>query len=270
MNSTENDRSTKHPPRHRRLSLAVGTLFATGLALVFLPPTVAWAEPPPALPENAEAADAKWQPAFDYDTDGCYPTPAIGVDGSIAEGLNNSGALNGNCRDQSDLDNTNSYARSTCNNGWCAHLYDLYFEKDQVVPGWDAFGHRHDIEHVVVWVNQERDQAEYVSTSAHGDYDTRPSSEVPWEGTHAKVVYHKDGAGTHAFRHATGNDEPPENHYGVWQYPDLVSWERFPEGIRDALVSADFGSASLAISDGAFRDNLDKAKPADIPFDPHG
>nr|WP_245574226.1 NPP1 family protein [Amycolatopsis nigrescens] len=235
--------------------------------VVVLPATSAWAEPPGALPASAAEPDAKWQPGFDYDTDGCYSTPAIGADGTVAEGLNNSGALNGNCRDQSDLDNTNSYARAKCNNDWCAYMYALYFEKDQVVAGVDAFGHRHDLEHVVVWVNQ--DQAQYVSTSAHGEYAKHPASEVAWEGTHPKIVYHKDGGSTHAFRLA-GKDEQPENHYRKWQYPALVSWNNFPAGIRDKLTSADFGKASLALKDGSFEDNLRKAKPDGIPFDPAG
>jgi hypothetical protein len=238
----------------------------TATLLTVLVPGIAWADPPRALPESHAAADGKWQPAFDYDGDGCYPTPAIGPDGTIAPGLNNSGALNGNCHDQSDLDNTNSYSRSKCDNGWCAYLYDLYFEKDQALPGWDCCGHRHDLEHVVVWV--QNDQAQYVSVSAHGDYSTFPRTQVGWEGTHAKVVYHKDGASTHCFRLA-GRTEVPENHYRAWQYPDLVSWDHFPAGIRDRLVTADYGSASLAIKDSAFAGNLAKAKPSGIPFDPY-
>ncbi|WP_260189797.1 NPP1 family protein [Actinophytocola gossypii] len=250
----------------RTLSLTFRAVLGA-VALTVLVPGVAHAEPPTALPASFAEADGRWQPAFDYDGDGCYPTPAIGQDGTLNPGLNNSGALNGNCHDQSDLDNTNSYSRSKCDAGWCAYLYDLYFEKDQAVPGIDCCGHRHDIEHVVVWVNQTSDTAEYVSVSAHGDYATYPRSEVGWEGTHAKVVYHKDGWSTHCFRIA-GKDEQPENHYGTWQYPDLVSWDHYPAGIRATLVAADFGSASLAIKDGAFEDNLRKAKPDAIPFDP--
>ncbi len=244
--------------------LLPGSLGAVLIAV--LVPGAAWAAPPQALPANYTEADGRWQPAFDYDTDGCYPTPAISPAGVVAGGLKNSGALNGECRDQSDLDNTNSYARSKCNNNWCAHLYDLYFEKDQAVAGIDCCGHRHDIEHVVVWVSGG--QAQYVSTSAHGNYSTQPRSQVAWEGTHPKVVYHKDGASTHCFRLA-GATEQPENHYRAWQYPDLVSWDRFPSGVRDTLVRADFGSASLAIKDGAFESNLAKAKPSGIPFDPY-
>ncbi|MPZ83923.1 MAG: hypothetical protein GEV28_27435 [Actinophytocola sp.] len=250
----------------RKVSFAVKAVVGAAVLMVAVP-AVAWADPPSALPASFAEADGRWQPAFDYDGDGCYPTPAIGPDGTVNPGLKNSGALNGNCHDQSDLDNTNSYSRAKCNNDWCAYLYDLYFEKDQAVPLVDCCGHRHDLEHVVVWVNQ--DQAQYVSVSAHGDYSTYPRSQVGWEGTHAKVIYHKDGASTHCFRLA-GMTEQPENHYGTWQYPDLVSWDNFPPGIRDRLTGADFGSASLAIKDGAFEDNLDKAKPAGIPFNPYG
>jgi hypothetical protein len=245
----------------RTFSVVAGTA-----AVMLVAPAIAWASPPTALPASAPDADAKWQPAFDYDGDGCYPTPAIGPDGTLNPGLKPSGALDGDCHDQSDLDNTNSYSRSKCNNGWCAYLYDLYFEKDQAVPGWDPFGHRHDLEHVVIWVSG--DQARYVSVSRHGDYDTYPAAEAGWEGTHAKVIYHKDGATTHCFRLA-GKDEQPENHYGTWQYPDLVGWDNFPPGIRDTLTSADFGSASLGIKDSAFANNLTEAMPPGIPFNPN-
>ncbi|HWM07361.1 MAG TPA: NPP1 family protein [Actinophytocola sp.] len=251
---------------NRAVSFAIRAVVGAAVIMVGIP-AYASAEPPSALPASAAEPDRRWQPAFDYDGDGCYPTPAIGPNGTLNPGLNPSGSLNGNCHDQSDLDNTNSYVRTKCNNGWCAHLYDLYFEKDQAVAGVDPFGHRHDIEHVVVWVSQ--DQAQYVSVSAHGDYSTFPRAQVAWEGTHAKVVYHKDGASTHCFRLASAS-EPPENHYGTWQYPALVGWDNFPAGIRDTLTGADFGAASLAIKDSAFAHNLNQAKPAGIPFDPFG
>jgi hypothetical protein len=247
--------------RKKLLPALAGALLITALF-----PGIALADPPRAIPASYEAADGKWQPAFDYDGDGCYPTPAISPTGDIAPGLKNSGALNGNCHDRSDLDNTNSYSRSKCNNGWCAYLYDLYFEKDQAVPGWDCCGHRHDIEHVVVWV--QNDVAQYVSTSEHGKYKTHPRANVQWEGTHPKIIYHKDGVSTHCFRLA-GAGEQAENHYGVYQYPGLVSWDRFPAGVRDKLVNANFGSASLAIKDSAFNHNLSISKPAGIPFDPN-
>jgi hypothetical protein len=49
---------------------------------IVLPATSALAEVlPTALPKNASDVNDKFQPAMDYDTDGCYPTPAVGVDG---------------------------------------------------------------------------------------------------------------------------------------------------------------------------------------------
>ena len=253
-------------PRHAPSRL-VRRALALAAALVLVTPGIALAAPPTALPASHTEEEGRWQPALDYDTDGCYPTPAIGPDGTLNGGLNTSGALNGSCRDRSDLDNTNAYSRSLCApGGWCAYMYALYFEKDQVLPG--CCGHRHDLEHVVVWVFDG--QARYVSASAHGDYDTRPADQVLWEGTHPKIVYHKDGLSTHAFRFAAEHDDPPENHYGVWQYPDLVGWDHFPPGIRDILTSADFGSAQLDLRDGSFPGALAKALPSGIDFDPWG
>lgn len=257
--------SGDRPGRHRKASLALGATISAA-ALTLGAPAVAFADPPQALPASVEGTDAKFQPALDYDKDGCYSSPAIDADGNPAEGLKTTGAPEGNCRDESDLDNTNTYARSKTNNGWTAYLYDSYFEKDQSVSG---SGHRHDIEHVVVWVQDG--EAKYVSTSGHGEYGTKPADEVAWEGDHPKVVYNKDGsAGTHAFRHAT-KDESPENHKGTWQKPDVVSWNKFPGGVRDKLVNHDFGSADLGIKDegGKFEKELEKAKPSGIAFDPH-
>lgn len=245
--------------------------FLTGLggaaALVAAVPAVAFAAPPQALPVNAEAAELAYQPAFDYDTDGCYSSPAIGPDGTINGGLKPTGALNGQCHDPSDLDNTNSYSRYKCNNGWCAYMYGLYFEKDQALPGTSIGGHRNDWEHVVIWVQD--DQVKYVSTSNHGSFTVHATSEVRFEGTHAKIVYHKDGIGTHCFRLANTNDEPPENDKHTWQYPPLVGWNGYPAGLRDKLSAYDFGSANFGLKDSNFASHLSSAKPSGIPFDPN-
>ncbi len=253
--------------RRRRFRFAARTLIATVAATLFLPAAMAWAAPPQKLPGSAPAGDLMWQPALDYDTDGCYPTPAIGPDGTLNGGLKNSGSLRGDCRDASDLDNTNAYSRSKCNNGWCAYMYALYFEKDQAVANVDCCGHRHDFEHLVVWVNSN--QVQYVSRSAHGAYNTYDRSQVAFEGTHPKAVYHKDGSSTHHFRLA-GFNEVAENHYGAWQYPTLVGWENFPAGVRNTLTQANFGKANLALKDGSFESDLAEAMPSGIAFDPYG
>ncbi|WP_330113841.1 NPP1 family protein [Streptomyces sp. MUM 178J] len=104
--------------------------------------------------------------------------------------------------------------------------------------------------------------AKYVSASAHGGYEIRPADEVLWDGIHPKIVYRKDGGVIHAFRFATEDDEPPENHYGEWRRPMLVSYLGFPDGLRDKLFDHDFGKAPIAIKDGLFAGNLERAIPS--------
>lgn len=248
--------------RKRWLAAPLGAL-----ALVVAFPATAFAAPPPGLPGNADSLERAYQPAYDYDTDGCYPTPAIGSDGAVNGGLKPTGALNGNCRDAADLDNTNGYSRAKCDNGWCAYMYGLYFEKDQALPGSSLGGHRHDWEHVVVWVRDGT--VEYVSTSNHGSFSVHARSAVRFDGSHPKIVYHKDGISTHCFRPATSGDEPPENHRGGWQYPTLVGWNGYPAGLREKLSSYDFGSANFGLKDGSFASHLAAAKPSGISFDPN-
>ena len=104
------------------------------------------------------------------------------------------------------MENTNAYVRTWCTLGWCAHKYALYFEKDQTRGG-EIAGHRNDLEHIIVWVKD--DVVRYVATSAHGDYTVRSAKAVRFDDTHPKIVYHKDGLTTHAFRFATGGDAGP-------------------------------------------------------------
>jgi len=258
--------SAKPRRRRRLIGVALGTA-----ALMVTSAAAAFAAPPPGLPQNAGGLEQSFSPAYDYDGDGCYASPAIGADGTLNPGLNPSGAVNGNCRDQSDLDNSQTYARSKCNNGWCAVVYASYFEKDQAVAGSALGGHRHDFEHVISWVNQAANEVQYVTTTQHASQVTYTRSQVVFDGTHPKVVYHKDGLSTHYFRLANTNDEPPENHYHNWRYPPLVDWNGYPStGLRDTLMNADFGSATIKITDkdDRFRNLLNASKPAAIPFDP--
>lgn len=254
--------------RRRAVSWAVAVLAALG---VMLPATAAYADSLPNLPQNAGGYEQSFSPAYDYDTDGCYAVAAISPAGTLNPGLNPTGALNGNCRDQSDLDRSQTYARSKCNNGWCAIVYASYFEKDQALPGVSWGGHRHDWEHVISWVNQASNQVEYVTTTQHSSQVTYPRSQVRFDGTHPKTVYHKDGASTHFFRLANTNDEPPENHYHAWRYPPLVDWNGWPTtALRDRLMTANFGSASIKIKNGSFESLLAASKPTGIPFNPQG
>ncbi|CAM5661386.1 hypothetical protein STENM36S_01623 [Streptomyces tendae] len=53
----------------------------------------------------------------------------------------------------------------------------------------------------MVWVKD--DTVRYVSTSNHGSFSVHERSAVRFDGTHPKIVYHKDGISTHCFRPAT-------------------------------------------------------------------
>ncbi|KAI3336635.1 NPP1-domain-containing protein [Xylariaceae sp. AK1471] len=246
---------------------------ATGLALLMataanaFPFNLVTRDPPKALPQKATANDLKFQPAMDFDTDGCYNTPAIGPDGTINPGLDSKNTgLATDCHDLSDLQNNNVYSRARCNNGWCAYLYGYYFEKDVAIQDFpfDGVGHRNDWEHIAVWAKDG--VAQYVSASMHGDYQVKPASEVRWDGTHPKMVYNKDGLGTHDFRFANEDDDNIENATGQWFYGALVSWNGFPStALRDKLSAYDFGSATFALRDANFSGNLDTARGDFIP-----
>jgi hypothetical protein len=247
-------------------SLAKVALGALGaMTLVVALPASAHANVLTLLPQNADGLEQTFSPAYDYDGDGCYATAAIGADGTLNPGLKLGGDVNGNCHDYAQLANANTYSRAKCNNGWCAVMYASYFEKDQITLGPAALGHTHDWEHVIVWISNN--QAEYVSVSQHNTYQLAARSAIRFDGTHPKIVYHKDGVSSHCFRFANTNDEPAENATGTWFFPRLVGWEGYPAGYRDKLMSADFGSATIKIDDGDSQWALDYAKPSGIPFD---
>ncbi|MFI0487020.1 NPP1 family protein [Actinomadura sp. 9N215] len=254
------------------IGISAAALLITG------PADSAWADPPTALPRAADLADLAYMPATDYDVDGCYPSPAIGPDGTLNPGLKKGGHQNGNCRDQSDLDNANVYSRRKCNNGWCAFMYDYYFEKDQSALGPGSAGHQHDWENIVVWVKMDPGgfHITHVSASQHKGYEKKAVGEgIQFENlTHPKMVYQKDDADpghTHNWRFAKpdGGDEPPENHYGTWQYPNLVSHDRWPAGLRDKVFDKWPEGVAPKIQDRLFNEWLGKARPDNIPFDPN-
>ncbi|KAL7626450.1 hypothetical protein AAE478_003222 [Parahypoxylon ruwenzoriense] len=231
-------------------------------------------DPPQMPPAKATANDLKFLPAMDFDKDSCYNTPAIDAQGNISPGLSTNNAAGGEgCRDYSDLVNNNVYSRQRCNNGWCAYLYDYYMEKDTkckncLIGG----GHRHEWEHVVIWVKD--DKVQYVAASRHGGYTVKNVGDAAVQfdsDNHVKIVYHKEGSSTHAFRFpkTDGTDEPPENHFGKWYLsPGLISYNGFPSTqLRGKLTSYDFGTATIAFKDSEFAGNLKKAVPDGITFD---
>lgn len=222
-----------------------------------------------ALPSSVDAASIA--PVFDFDGDGCLPSAGISRAGDKNGGLKPSGSLTGDCRSSNFLETSNTVHRHACvvasGSTYCAHFYALYFEKDQILDGIES-GHRHDWEYAAVWTTNG--VITHGSYSAHGDLTTAAASTLPFQNGHLKIVYHKDGASTHAFRFASAS-ESAENPYGSFVTPDIISWYAFyGDGlansvIRPLLNGFDYGSAVLPVRDSSFLDNVNLFKPAEYP-----
>lgn len=216
------------------------------------------------LDGNAIASETKYMPYFDYDSDSCFPAAAVDAGGRLNGGLKNSGSVTGGCR-TGHLGKANTYSQSWCKNGWCAYVYALYFEKDQAGPGTDAIGHRHDWESVVVFQKQGEERPRYLAASRHGGYSTHPISQVPMNGNRVKIVYHKDGSLTHAFRFAKwGEDTEAWGSGNRWDTPALVTMQNMKDTPRNALWGSKWGRANFPLT-GNLQSNINKARPAEVP-----
>ncbi|WP_105974829.1 NPP1 family protein [Streptomyces geranii] len=218
------------------------------------------------LPWNASTFQNKYMPLFDYDSDSCFPVAAVDASGKLNGGLDNTGSITGGCRHPGKA---NTYSQSWCKNGWCAYVYALYFEKDQTLNGADAFGHRHDWESVVVFQKQGEESPRFLSASRHGGYSTHPISEVPMGKVNneanynrVEIVYHKDGASTHAFRFAKWGETPVIWGNGTWDRPALVTMENMADAPRNALWNSKWGKANFPLT-GNLQSNINKAREAD-------
>ncbi|KFA67859.1 hypothetical protein S40285_08779 [Stachybotrys chlorohalonatus IBT 40285] len=221
-----------------------------------------------ALPGSADVVDSRFQPLLDFDSDGCYNTAAIDPSGRTNPGRGATGTPQGSCRDPPQLENSNTYSRRRCNNGYCAIMYEYYFEKDQAVGGSFLAGHRHDWENIVVFTRG--DAVVRVAPSCHGDYNDARNN-FPTDGSRPQLVYHKDGASTHCFRFANNDDiANPENPFGRFYTSPLISWDRWPNvGLRNAMLQAWSGGVGPKL-DTEFGDSLRSAAGDGVPgFDPY-
>ncbi|KAK2594356.1 hypothetical protein QQS21_007916 [Conoideocrella luteorostrata] len=229
-------------------------LFITGLASPLFPTSPGSRH---ALPEAAPRDALRYQPVLDYDMDSCYNVPAIDAQGNVNKGLGHSGTTVAKyCRDAEDLDDQN--------------VYEHYFEKDIAVSYVDCCGHRHEWENIVVFVQDGQRNASFVSASTHQTYIRRNASEVRFQGSHPKIVYHKDGISTHCFRFAVEKDDNVENHKHVWVRGALVDWNGYPSTmLRDTMISA-FDENRPKIDNELFGGALKNAVGNMIPdFDPY-
>ncbi|MCF6764182.1 NPP1 family protein [Thiotrichales bacterium 19S3-7] len=213
-------------------------------------------------------------PVFDFDGDGCLPSAGISQQGQQNSGIYPSfgEALGEDCRLNHFLDYSNTLHRYVCKREdsvtYCAHFFALYFKKDQIV-NYVGAGHRHDWEYAAVWT--KNDKVTHGSYSAHGKLITRVISEIPTTDGHIMVVYHKDGALTHAMRFAkTG--EIAENPYARFVTPTIVSWQEIHGDaahdnttMRHLLNTFNYDHAVIPMRDDNFIVNVNQFKPDDYP-----
>jgi hypothetical protein len=201
------------------------TLSAISFCALATPPARADLEP---LPQATTKEAEKFAILFDFDTDSCYPSPAVSKVGEINGGLKPTGGITGECRDKAQLVNSNKYYRKASITldriEYAVHMYAHYFKKDQFLSG--VGGHRHDWEFALV--STRNGEVTHASCSAHGRVTTQPRGELhfdPGKDNRVKIVYHKDGIKTHSFRFAKADEEGDknaENDLKRWLTPTIV------------------------------------------------
>ncbi|KAE9015611.1 hypothetical protein PR003_g14472 [Phytophthora rubi] len=95
----------------------------------------------------SEKAAVKFKPQIRIGS-GCVPYPVVNDKGETSGGVQTSGNPSGGCRGSGH--GSQVYGRAGWHNDAWAIMYSWYFPKDS--PS-SRMGHRHDWEHVVVWIN---------------------------------------------------------------------------------------------------------------------
>lgn len=80
-------------------------------------------------------------------------------------------------------------------------------------------------------------------------------------GPHAKIVYHKDGISTHAFRFANQQDDAVENDKHQWIRGSLIDWSSWPStDLRSKMIQGfNGGGIKCKLADDLFGTYLAKA-----------
>lgn len=263
-------------PRGLRQRPARGVIALVGVGLSLMS-TVApsAAQPLNMLPEAADARMRRFAIFFDFDTDSCYPSPAISPAGVVNGGMSvtqiDPSFVQG-CREPAQLTNATTYHRRAVitKDGvtYSVRMYALYFMKDKDLPLNQAeggLGHRHDWEFALVWTTNDRLTHAYVSQHRGGEL--RPVSALhfdAWCPDCVKVVYHKDGGTTHNMRFAEPN-EKAENHTRYWVQPPIVDWWLMPTALRSTLNGHRFGQADCSVCDARFPYAISENPPPGYP-----
>ncbi|RAW34408.1 hypothetical protein PC110_g9305 [Phytophthora cactorum] len=196
-----------------------------------------------------EKAAIKFKPQL-HITNGCHAYPAVNVGGQTSGGLKTKGAPSAGCKGSGW--GSQVYGRSSWYNGVWAIMYSWYFPKDSPSTG---LGHRHDWEHVIVWIdNPEIAEPKIlaVTPSAHSGYSAQvPPDANKVEGTSVKVKYLSKWPINHALE-STGEGG---------DYQDLIMWGQMTDAAREGLSRTSFGDANVPMNDGNFESKLGRAWP---------
>ncbi|TYZ68441.1 hypothetical protein PybrP1_008936 [[Pythium] brassicae (nom. inval.)] len=229
------------------LASALASIAAVNAAEISHDAVKPFAQPAPTT--SVHEAAIKFKPQI-HISSGCHPYPAVDAAGNTSGGLKPSGSQSAGCKGSGH--GTQVYGRAVAYKGKWAIMYSWYFPKDSPFT---QLGHRHDWEHVVVWIDNP-DAANPkllgVSPSAHSGYSKyAPPKAGTVAGTSVKVDYKSKGVVNHALDStSTAGEQQP-----------LIMWDQLTPAARTALENAKFGSANVPMKDGNFMAKLDKANP---------
>lgn len=203
--------------------------------------------PEPAPTTISHRAALKFKPQI-HISNGCHPYPAVDAAGNTSGGLKTTGSSSAGCKGSGW--GSQVYGRSAWYNGKWAIMYSWYFPKDSPSA---LLGHRHDWEHVVVWIDNPdipNPTILAVTPSAHSGYEKyAPPKSGTVDGTSAKVDYTSKIVINHALDSTTDGGEKQA----------LIMWDQLTPAARTALENTDFGDANVPMKDGNFMNKLAKA-----------
>ena len=159
--------------------------------------------------------------------------------------------------------NSQTYVRQRCNNGWCAYLYGYYFEAD--LNPWE--GHRHDWEHIIVWTLNDR--IFYVTWSAHGGWTTDRDVDVLFkDDTYPLFVYERGphGYNNHRIRNAVVEDDTET---ADWYRAPLLSLEMARCDRVSDMLQHDWESAHPELHKDRFSKALNNSMPEGARLNEH-
>ena len=184
------------------------------------------------LTNGANSALKRFLPKLDRNN-ACYPYTAVDKDGNYNAGLKDSGGESSQC---ALTTKQQVYARTArINSNTHAIMYAYYFPKDNGRI-FASLGHRHDWEHVFVFVqdlgNLNNEKIVGAAYSAHGGVSvtTNPNR----DGKQIYINYDYNGSVTHSF--VEGSNGSNSGHV-------LISYNRIPQAAKDTLENQSFGNA---------------------------